>query len=276
MQGARFITPEIKLSVLEAKYFKTEITLDEHVLVWLIEGESKVIQADTELVFKGGDIFLVPRNRLTTICNFPIDGKPHKAVAIHLSTKRLKSFYSNSTSQGKNGVRHTIPIYRDHALLSSFLGSLLPYFDIPNKLPEQIADLKITEAIVILREIDKGIDAVLANFDEPGKVDLISFMEKNYMFNMPLEKLGYLTGRSLSTFKRDFVKHFRTTPQRWLTQKRLELAYYQLSEMKRRPVDIYFEVGFENLSHFSFAFKKHFGMSPTELIDHKRDTDQYY
>ncbi len=42
------------------------------------------------------------------------------------------------------------------------------------------------------------------------------------MFNMSLEKFGYLTGRSLTTFKRDFFKTFKTTPQRWLTQKRLE------------------------------------------------------
>ncbi|MEX6686863.1 AraC family transcriptional regulator [Danxiaibacter flavus] len=26
-----------------------------------------------------------------------------------------------------------------------------------------------------------------------------------------------------------------------------------------------FEVGFEDLSHFSYAFKKHFGFSPTAL-----------
>lgn len=85
------------------------------------------------------------------------------------------------------------------------------------------------------------------------------------MFNMPLEKFGYLTGRSLTTFKRDFHKAFNSTPQRWLTKKRLELAHYQLNEKNKKPVDIYYETGFENLSHFSFAFKKQFGYSPTEL-----------
>ena len=53
------------------------------------------------------------------------------------------------------------------------------------------------------------------------------------MFNLPLQKFGYLTGRSLTTFKRDFSKAFSTTPQRWLTQKRLELAHYQFVEKKR-------------------------------------------
>jgi len=93
-------------------------------------------------------------------------------------------------------------------------------------LPEDIASLKITEAISILRAIDKGIDNVLANFDEPWKIDLVSYMEQNFMYNLPLEKFGYLTGRSLTTFKRDFSKAFNNTPQRWLTQKRLELAHY--------------------------------------------------
>jgi AraC-like DNA-binding protein len=90
-------------------------------------------------------------------------------------------------------------------------------------------------------------------------------MEKNFMFNMPLEKFGYLTGRSLTTFKRDFYRAFSTTPQRWLTKKRLELAHYQLTEKNKKPVEVYYEIGFENLSHFSFAFKKQFGYSPTEL-----------
>lgn len=146
------------------------------------------------------------------------------------------------------------------------MTSLIPYFDIEGDFPENLASLKITEAISILREIDKGIDNILANFDEPGKIDLIDFMQRNFMFNMPMEKLGYLTGRSLSTFNRDFKKYFNTTPQKWLTKKRLELAHYHLAENKKKPTEIYYEVGFENLSHFSYAFKKQFGYAPTSLV----------
>ena len=105
----------------------------------------------------------------------------------------------------------------------------------------------IEEAINILRLINPSVDSVLANFDVPGKIDLIDFMQRNYMFNMPLEKLGYLTGRSLSTFNRDFKKLFSTTPQKWLTDKRLELAYYHLVEKKKKPTEIYLEVGFEEI-----------------------------
>ncbi|WPQ61648.1 helix-turn-helix domain-containing protein [Chitinophaga sancti] len=82
---------------------------------------------------------------------------------------------------------------------------------------------------------------------------------------MPLEKFRHLKGRSLSTFHRDFKKKFNTSPQKWLTRKRLELAHYQLSEKQMKPAEVYLESGFEDLSHFSFAFKKHYGYSPNKV-----------
>lgn len=146
------------------------------------------------------------------------------------------------------------------------MQSLIPYFDLVNDLPENIASIKIDEAISILRTIDPTIDGLLADFEEPGKIDLSDFMERNFRFNMSMEKFCYLTGRSLSTFRRDFKKIFSMNPQKWITGKRLDLAHYELAEKGGKPSEVYCEVGFENLSHFSFAFKKRFGYSPSELV----------
>ncbi len=260
-----YINTELKLSCYEGKLFKTEAAFQDHLLVWLLSGETKIIQADERFVFGAGSTFLIPRNQLATIINYPKDGLPHKAVAMHLSTKRLKDFFDDKSAKSEIGTEKIIH-FQQHPLLDSCLNSLIPYFEIQNDFPENIASLKINEAIAILRAIDPKIEAVLNNFEEPGKIDLKAFMEKNFTFNMPLEKFGYLTGRSLTTFKRDFQKAFHMTPQRWLTKKRLELAYYELTEKKKKPVDFYYEVGFENLSHFSFAFKKQYGMTPRELM----------
>jgi len=260
-----YINPEIKLSSYEGKLFKTEAAFEDHLLVWLISGETKIIQADESFIFGAGSTFLIPRNQLATIINYPKDGLPHKAVAMHLSSNRLRELYMDHHNNSKIKTEKIIS-FEKHPLLESCLASLIPYFEMQNNFPENIASLKINEAINILRMIDVNIDSVLNNFDEPGKIDLVVFMDKNFMFNMPLEKFGYLTGRSLTTFKRDFYKAFSSTPQRWLTKKRLELAHYELAEKSKKPIDVYYETGFENLSHFSFAFKKQFGYSPTDLI----------
>lgn len=262
---ARYITEHIKLSCYEDRFFKSDILFDQHMLVWFLSGETKIVMADGVSHFRKGDIFLIPRNQLATIINYPKDGLPHKTVVMHLTTEWLRNYYGNLMIRPASVHSSGIRSYSNHPLLESCLQSLVPYFEM-DVLPENLANLKMTEAVTILRAIDKDIDNTLANFEEPGKIDLATYMERNFMFNLPIEKFGYLTGRSLTTFKKDFKKAFATTPQRWLTQKRLELAHYQFTEKKKKPIDVCYEVGFENLSHFSFAFKKQFGYSPTELL----------
>lgn len=260
-----YINPEIKLSCYSGKLFKTEAAFSDHLLVWLISGETKIVLADHTEIFGAGSVFLIPRNQVATIINKPKDALPHKAVAMHLSAQRLRKFYLDKEVKHRIAADQIISFHQ-HPLLQSLLSSLIPYFDLQDPFPEEIAGLKITEAISVLRSIDSKIDNTLANFEEPHKMDLASFMEKNFMFNLSLTKFSYLTGRSLTTFKRDFSKVFHTTPQRWLTRKRLELAYYQLTEKKKRPIEVCYETGFENLSHFSSAFKKKYGCAPTVLV----------
>lgn len=250
--------------VTEEKFFKDEIILEFHSFVRIISGEMKVVQADNSYTFGAGDTLLFPRNQLSAVIKRPKDGRPYKAVVLGLTTERLKEFYTKHKFKLTKPHTHKTRKFAPHPLLDSFFASLLPYFELEDELQSTVAALKMEEGITILRSIDKNIDNLLADFSEPGKINLADFMEKHYMFNMSMTKFGYLTGRSLSTFIRDFKKAFHNTPQRWLTEKRLELAHYQLTEKNRKPVDVYLEAGFENLSHFSYAFKKRFGYAPSE------------
>jgi AraC-like DNA-binding protein len=260
-----YIAPDIKLSEFTGKFFKTEVMLEHHILVWFISGETKIIQADATRTFNAGDVFLIPRNQLTTVINYPKDGLPHKAVAMILTVNKLKDFYARHKAVGRAQPLQKVYSFTKHPLLESCLASLIHYFNLGENLPPAVADIKIEEAITILRSIDKSVDGILANFEEPGKINLSDFMERNYMFNMTLDRFAYLTGRSLATYRRDFTKIYHTSPQKWLQEKRLQLAYYHIVEKQRKPIDVYIEVGFENLSHFSYAFKNYFGFAPNAV-----------
>jgi AraC-like DNA-binding protein len=95
-------------------------------------------------------------------------------------------------------------------------------------------------------------------------------MSNNYKFNVSIERFAWLTGRSISAFKRDFEKIFNDTPSHWLVQRRLQESYFLIDKKNKRPSDIYLDLGFEDLSHFSFAFKKLFGLSPSQLSGGKK------
>jgi AraC-like DNA-binding protein len=149
--------------------------------------------------------------------------------------------------------------------LKGYFDSLLPYFNHDAQPKAAMAELKTKEAVELLLNLDPELKDFLFDFSEPYKIDLEAYMNQHYMYNVPSAQFARLTGRSLASFKRDFEKVFRASPGQWLQQKRLSEAYYQIKEQGRKPSDVYLNVGFENLSHFSYTFKKTFGVAPSMI-----------
>lgn len=255
---------EIFISCKKEKHYSREVMLPQPALVHIMSGEMRIATADQVYQFFAGDTILFPRNQLGRMSKLPLNGEPCIAISIIFRPDILRQYYATQplvirTTDAPRGI-----LLKDHPLLESLFNSLTPYFKLADALPSDLAVFKMEEAIRVLRAIDTSVDHLLGQFEEPGKIDLMEFMEKNYMFNLSLEKFSYLTGRSLTTFKKDFQRAFKDSPGKWLTKKRLELAHYQIFEKKRKPSDVYLDAGFENLSHFSFAFKKKFGYNSTD------------
>ena len=78
------------------------------------------------------------------------------------------------------------------------------------------------------------------------------------MNELSMAEMAYYTGRSLSTFKRDFKHYSDLTPQKWLIRPRLHAAHELIRKGGRKVSDICYEVGFGNLSHFSKVYKRYF------------------
>lgn len=96
------------------------------------------------------------------------------------------------------------------------------------------------------------------------KIDLLEFMCANFRSDMSMPEFAKASGRSLSTFKRDFKKVSELSPERWLTDHRLHAAYEMLKR-GRRVSDVCYDVGFKNVSHFSAIFKRKFGLTAGQV-----------
>lgn len=263
------IKGRIFVSCKKEKHYGRELMLDQHALVYVLAGTLELSYADQVHRFTPGTTILIPRNQLGRMAKLPADNEPFRSLSILFPEQLLKKFFATRKQNPAEGKWKGGLVLEKHPLLESLFGSLVPYFEMQDELPPDLVEIKIAECLTVLDACNPEVKRVLGTFDEPGKVNLADFMEQHFLYNLPLEKFGYLTGRSLTTFKKDFQKIFQTTPGRWLTRKRLEHAHYQIAVNNKKPADIYIEAGFENLSHFSFAFKKHFGYNPTEVKRHK-------
>jgi AraC-like DNA-binding protein len=150
-------------------------------------------------------------------------------------------------------------------LIPTFIQSLLPYYYGGGNIDPKFADIKREELLIILLENQPELAGIFFDYGRPEKINIEEFMNHNYKFNVSLERFAYLTGRSLSAFKRDFKAVFNETPSRWLVKKRLEEAHFLIEKKHKKASEIYLDLGFEDLSHFSLAFKKLFGVRPTQV-----------
>ena len=267
MEHAKATTKgKVFLTGIFEKQYTWEHISPEHIIVFIYSGELVLTFGRKSLTFEAGDTVLVPKNQLTRVEKGPVDGEPFKAVSILLPDEQLREFYVNKTilETWTENISKQRPI-KPHPLLEGFFGTLLPYFDMQDELPEKLVAIKIQEVLTIIDTVDKRASSILGTFSEIGKIDLEKYMEEHFMYNLPLEKFAFLTGRSLTTFKSDFKKTFNNTPGKWLTEKRLDLAHHKLTAENQKTTDVYLSAGFENLSHFSFAFKKAFGYSPSSI-----------
>jgi AraC-like DNA-binding protein len=264
----------MKETAISACYVSPSLSNEQfvpnHCFMYLISGTMLAYDGSKEYKIKAGDYGIARRNHLAKYTKQPDNGA-FKKIYILFEQEFLKEFNNAYKFKVENEkiVGGLVPLSKT-VLVKNFIQSLIPYFNEHGTIDEQFLNVKRTELLLVLLKANPELANILFDFSAPEKVDLEEFMNRNYKFNVSIERFAYLTGRSLSAFKRDFEKIFNATPSHWLVKKRLEEAYYLIEKKNNKPSDIYLDLGFEDLSHFSFAFKKLFGHSPTRLTEVKK------
>lgn len=152
------------------------------------------------------------------------------------------------------------------ARLVAYCWSLAPYFNDPSQVNPGLLRLKVMELLFNVMDCSKNIFRQMLQLRQPVKVDVHRVVEENYTSPITLEELAYLSGRSLSSFKRDFQSIYGETPSKWIREKRLSKARQMLQSSRMSVADVAYSLGFENPTHFSRIFKERFGSSPISFF----------
>ena len=241
----------------------------EFAMNYVYSGEMVVDNGHERIHVGKGECVFIPRDHHITLYKRTCDGERYCGIFLMFTRAFLKEMYDKF---GRREIPADTPKLDTGVIklpktaeIASLFASMTPYFDPEVKPHDDFMQLKLQEGLLALLHIDRRFAPTLFDFNEPWKIDILDFMNRNYMYEFTVEELAHYTGRSLATFKRDFKKVSDLTPEKWLIRKRLEVAYALMKEGGRKIADVYTEVGFKNQSHFSSAFKKLYGVAPSAV-----------
>ena len=101
--------------------------------------------------------------------------------------------------------------------------------------------------------------------------ELLEEMNDKENFIAGLPKMISLSRISQEHLTREFRKYINMTPTEFINIKRMNYAAELLLEQHMEIIDICFECGFNNLSHFYHIFKKTYSCSPKQFIRNHLD-----
>jgi len=258
--------PDMELECHINPTISSEQFVADHIFFVLLNGGMTLYDVNHQYPIQPGDYHFIHRNQLARYTKTPPKQGEFESISVFLRQDFLRSISQEYDLIAEpSAIKETMISIEPDLLLKNFVQSYPPYATLTGQDAATLIKLKQKELVLILLRLHPELKNILFDFSEPEKIDLEAFMTRNFKFNVSIQRFSYLTGRSITTFKRDFEKIFNMPPGRWLIERRLKEAHYLIQTKGMLPSLAYLEVGFEDLSHFSFAFKKMFGMSPAQV-----------
>ena len=245
-----------------------------HALTMVLSGELilKRQGAEAQRIKEGKMVFL-PRG-LYFISDIIPESRPFHAYVFFFEEELVEEFLKESSVEATFSKEELAGnrIYTIDSDYQYFIESVLQLYS--RKFDREITALKLKELLYLIGRSEEGsrFYADLISLGERPKESIQSFMEKNYDKPLKVEDYAYLTGRSVSTFHRDFKRQFGQSPKSWLMQQRLNRAKRRLKDNPQWTItQLAYDAGYDNVSYFIKAFRMLFQESPKQYQLRLRD-----
>ena len=249
---------------------KAKIKLQQNLFSFLLEGEKTVHYAGTQVNIKPHQFLLLAAGNCLMSEKMATKGGRYRSILFSFDNSILADFFARHPQVGKTapGKIQEVPflLFEKDAFLVNYTESLGCMLASGQRVSDKMRWIKLEELLLYLSESYPGQIQKLQNVcqQEAGDMLIRQAVTANIDNNITVEELAFLCNISLSTFKRRFAKVFGTSPNKWLLEKRMQKAAQMLRQGKYKASEIYFELGYENLSSFIQSFKQVHGITPRQ------------
>ncbi len=245
---------------------KQQIILTKNTFSFLVKGTKEVIMDNSSLAIKNSEFLLMKAGHCLMTEKLSNSDKHYRSILLFFSNEALLKFIRKFELRPLGEPKsQSVQAFPYDEFINGFINSLMDITRLPQRTQKKLIELKFEEIMLYLVET-KGADFLfsITTFTDNQTQHFINVVENNKLNKLTLRELAFLSNMSVSSFKREFDKHYEEPPIKWFQDRRLEYASYLLKQEKKRASDIYLEVGYENLSSFIQAFKAKYGATPKQ------------
>ncbi|AWM12746.1 AraC family transcriptional regulator [Flavobacterium sediminis] len=246
---------------------RKQIVLNQNILSFLTEGTKDVVFDNSALSIDNSK-FLLMKSGHCLMTEKLSEVKNYRSVLLFFSNETVLQFLrKNKVTPSEPTEFRSVHAFAYDDFIRRFVNSLLDIAKLPKTVREKLLAVKFEEIMLYLTEIygSEFLYSLTANSSDTSQ-RFIRTIESNQLSKLSLKELAFLCGMSVSTFKREFEKHYSESPSKWFQNKRLEHAHFLLNQRQKNSSEIYFEVGYENLSSFIQAYKSKYGITPKQQV----------
>lgn len=244
---------------------KQQIILNQNTFSFLTEGTKEVIFDNSALSIDNSK-FLIMKSGHCLMTEKLSDIRSYRSVLLFFTSETLLKFIRKTELNKTESTEYkSVYSFSYDEFIQRFVNSLLDISKLSKNIQKKLLEVKFEEIMLYLTEVNgtEFLYSLTENSSDTTQT-FIRTVESNQFSKLTLKELAFLCGMSISTFKREFKKHYSESPIKWFQNKRLEYAHYLLNQEQKSSSEIYFEVGYENLSSFIQAYKSKYGITPKQ------------
>lgn len=249
------------------------LALSRYAIGYVVRGTKHIYYGDACHTVSKGEIFYMGVGN-HYVEDIPEEGRPFEQVIVYYSPELLQRtlLYLNmnysiniSNSHSCDRCRRLNHVSTEaSSTLRSFFTHAVSYLQDDNFMHDEAAEnIKLTELMYLIVSQSDGClkSKILSNMDA-SRDNFEQIIYSHIFCDISIEELSTLCNRSLTSFKKEFKRHFYMPPHRWFIRQRLMQSRLLLISTSKSISEIGIECTFPNTSHFIKLFKKEYGTTP--------------
>jgi len=236
---------------------------DKNLIIFLKTGSIKLFNKEGSFSAATNECFLIPSYSDYKVQRI-LDRETQDFESINyvIPDSFLQEGFHGDASSSKSGK--LISVFK---IVSDLLVEIFKHFDdyFVNKKGLPKKEL-IQIGIRINRILQTSLTKQMLTYRK-SDLAFLSYLHRNINNNLTIEELATKYGLSRSSFYRLFAREIGVSPHKWIKDHRLHHARCEMQLTQKTVSEIYLNLGFEDMAHFSKEFKKKFGYNPSAIYN---------